>query len=114
MIRDSIMPRYITATLYDNDFHSHLTEGVPYIAQRAEHDLTDTEFRDWLVDYITYYSAIRVINRSFKRTPDQIAHTRDYVEKNLSVILSDDKPEHVDENWEYVMHDRWLNYTWSA
>lgn len=108
------MQRYITATLHDNDFHTHLTQGVPYIAQRAEHDLTDTEFRDWLVDYITYYSAIRVINRHFKRTSDQIAHTRDYVEKNLKVTLSDEKPEHVDENWEYVMHDRLLNYTWSA
>lgn len=108
------MQRYVTATLHDNDFHTHLTEGVPYIAQRAEHDLTEAEFRDWLVDFITYYSAIRVINRYFKHTPDQIAHTRKYAEQNLQVTLSDDKPEFVDENWEFVMHDRVLNYTWSA
>lgn len=108
------MQRYVIATLYDNDFHSHLAEGVPYIAQRAEHDLTESEFRDWLVDFITYYSAIRVINRHFKRTPEQLAHTRQYVQQNLKVTLSDDKPELVDENWEYVLHDRQLNYTWSA
>lgn len=108
------MERYITATLHDNDFHQHLMHGVSYIAQRAEHDLTEAEFRDWLVDFVAYYSSIRVINRSFKRTPDEIAHTRKYVQDNLRVVLSDDKPQQFDENWEYVMHDRVLNYTWSA
>lgn len=108
------MQRYITATLHDNDFQQHLAAGVPYIAQRAEHALTESEFREWLVDFVVYFSAIRVINRYFKRTSDQIAHTRRYVEQNLCITFSDEKPQCTDENWEFVMHDRVLDHTWSA
>jgi hypothetical protein len=108
------MKHYITATMHDNDFHTHLEAGVSYIAQAAEHDLFESEFRDFLIDFIVYYSAVRVINKAFKRTPEQLEHTRRYVEKNLEVKFSDEKPTLTDENWEYVMHDRVLNYTWSA
>ena len=108
------MQRYIIATMHDNDFHTHLEAGVPYIAQAAEHDLFESEFREFLIDFIVYYSAIRVINKSFKRTKEQLEHTRRYAEKNLEVTYTDEKPTMTDENWEYVMHDRVLKYTWAA
>ena len=111
---DTNMANFITATLHDNDFHRHLMAGVAYIAQHAEHELTADEFREWLVDFVVYHSAIRVINRHFKQTPEDLAHTRRYVYENLRVWYSDTKPEHHDENWEFVMHDRALNYTWAA
>jgi nicotinamide mononucleotide adenylyltransferase len=106
--------RYITATLHDNDFHTHLKAGVSYIAQAAKHDLSVSEFKEFLVDFIVYYSAIRVINKLFKQTKEQLEHTRRYVEKNLEVTYTDEKPTMTDENWEYVMHDRVLKYTWAA
>jgi len=38
------MANFITATLHDNDFHRDLMAGVAYIAQHAEHELTEDEY----------------------------------------------------------------------
>lgn len=111
---NSIMKRYVVATLYDNDFQQHLSAGVPYIAQSCEHELTESEFAEWLIDFVAYYSAIRVVNRVFKKSPDEIANTRQYVGKHIRVWYTDDKPQYQDENWEFVMYDRSADLTWSA
>jgi hypothetical protein len=110
-----ISANFVIATLYDNDFHSHLMDGVPYIANHAEDPLMNEEdFKKWLVNFVVFYSSIRVINKSFFKEFKDLEHTYNYVQQNLKVWYSITKPNYVDENFEMVMHDCRLNYTWSA
>ncbi len=108
------MGNFITATLYDNDFTQHLQAGVPYIAEYAEDDLSEEEFREWLIEYMVFYSVIRVINRNNKKTKEYLDHLRDYFVKNLRVKYSNTKPAYYGENFEIVMYDRALKYVWTA
>jgi hypothetical protein len=110
------MPNFITATLYDNDFAQLLKSGVVYIAERAEDDLSEEDFKEWLVEFVIYFSLFRRISRHNKKIKDReyIGHLRDYLNTNLRVKYSDKKPEYYDENGEFVMYDRALKYGWTA
>lgn len=108
------MKRYITATFYDNDYNSLLCTAVQYIAQRAEHDLSESEFAEWLCDFVAYFGAVQVINRSRRKTFADILRNHKYLSENIKVWFSDSRPEYTDENSEFVMYDTVTKNTWSA
>jgi hypothetical protein len=82
---------FIFASLCDNDFN--VVEALRVIHERAEHQLTESEYKFFIINYLVYFSSIRRVNRIFMHEPEHLVNTREYLETKLKVQFLDKKPE---------------------
>ena len=105
------MPNWIFARLCDNDFGRLLLAAVEYVEHNREVDLTEAEFKLWVVDHMVYGSALRRINPSMRPSREDLDHTRAYLDRHLEITYPSHQPV-IDHDWGSVIMDVNLGRAW--
>jgi hypothetical protein len=83
--QSTVMTNFIFAALSDNDYGSLLQAAVYYVETEREVPLTADEFKEWVLDHMVFQSAVCRIHPMFKQSPEDLAHTREYLSRNLTI-----------------------------
>lgn len=84
---------FVFFSLCDNDFGWMLKEAAEYIFKQKEGVLSEEDFHDFAVMYVTFRNSVRRINPLLKCTTiDASKHTHDYLTKRLTVTFREDRP----------------------
>jgi hypothetical protein len=102
---------FIFASLCDNDFGPLLQAAVYHVETHREVELAPEEFKEWVLDHMVFHSAIRRIHPMFKQLPEDLAHTRAYLSRNLIITYVKDIPA-VDHDGGSVIMDVNLSFCW--
>ncbi len=99
---------FIFVSLCDNDFQT-LLEATKYVWENKEHDLTEGEFKHYVIAYVMFKQSVRRINKNF--IGEKSTCLKEYFDKSLQVYYTDDKPE-VDHDGGSVILDTNTGYAW--
>ena len=101
---------FIFVSLCDNDFR--VVDALNHVHINAEHDLTEQDYKFFIVQYLVYFSAIRRINASFKPTPERLQHIYNYLNQNVKVTFEKTVPD-VDHDCGSAVLDVSTGYAWA-
>lgn len=102
---------FIFASLCDNDFG--VVEALRVIHERREHELTESEYKFFIINYLVFFSTIRRVNRIFMKDIEEIQNTREYLEMRLKVQFLD-KPPDVDHDCGSAVLNIHTNQVWAV
>lgn len=107
------MTNFIFAELSDNDYGSLLQAAVYHVETEREVPLTADEFKSWVLDHMVFQSAVRRIHPMFKQSPEDLALTRAYLSRNLTITYVQNIPA-VDHDGGSVIMDVNLCSCWQV
>lgn len=83
---------FIFVSLCDNDYQ-YLLDATKFVFENREVDLTEEEFKFFVIEYVIGRMAIGRINPRLMRTTEDNEHTRKYLEKSIKVSYLDQVPD---------------------
>jgi len=83
---------FIFVGLCDNDFECIL-DATEFVFKNKEVDLTEEDFKFFVIEFMIGYLVTRRIHPMFKRSEEEIDRTRKYLEKSIKVSYLDKVPE---------------------